>query len=104
MNKSTDSGFVSFFFFFLFFQARNIRNKPIVNRDPQNTRLAEMQNEIQVINLNLTQYLDFSVVGETGAFCLACSTGSSVPGSSPDRGRCVVFLGKTRTLTVPLFS
>ena len=47
-----------FFFFFsaychqhtwiILFQARNIRNKPVVNRDPQNTRLAEMQNEIQV--------------------------------------------------------
>ena len=32
----------------ILFQARNIRNKPVVNRDPQNTRLAEMQNEIQV--------------------------------------------------------
>lgn len=29
-------------------RARSIRNKPVVNRDPQNTRLAEMQNEIQV--------------------------------------------------------
>lgn len=69
-----------------------------MNRDPQNTRLAEMQNEIQVINLNLTQYLDFSVVGEAGAFCLACSTGSGVPGSSPGQGRCVVFSGKTQLL------
>ena len=65
-NKSTESGFVSFFFPF---QARNIRNKPIVNRDPQNTRLAEMQNEIQVITLNLTQYLEFSVAGDARAFC-----------------------------------
>ena len=70
------------------FQARNIRNKPIVNRDPQSTRLAEMQNEIQVINLNLTQYLEFSVVGEAGPFCLACSTGSSVPGSNPGQVFC----------------
>ena len=62
LNKSTDS-------FVAFFQARNIRNKPIVNRDPQNTRLAEMQNEIQVLNVNLAdilaQYLDVSVVGLT---------------------------------------
>ena len=36
---------------FVPFQARNIRNKPVVNRDPQNTRMAEMQNEIQVIQL-----------------------------------------------------
>lgn len=49
-----------------------------MNRDPQNTRLAEMQNEIQVINFNLTQYLGFPVVGEVGAFCLARSTGRAV--------------------------
>jgi len=34
-------------------RARNIRNKPIVNRDPQNTRLAEMQSEIQALREEL---------------------------------------------------
>jgi hypothetical protein len=29
-------------------QARYIKNKPIVNRDPQAAKLAEMQDEIQV--------------------------------------------------------
>ncbi|EDO49990.1 predicted protein [Nematostella vectensis] len=29
-------------------RARNIRNKPVINRDPQNTKLAEMQNQIMV--------------------------------------------------------
>ena len=29
-------------------QARIIKNKPIVNRDPQAAKLAEMQDEIQV--------------------------------------------------------
>ncbi|CAH3031197.1 unnamed protein product [Pocillopora meandrina] len=34
-------------------RARNIRNKPVVNRDPQNTRLAEMQSEIQALREEL---------------------------------------------------
>lgn len=34
-----------------YFQARNIRNKPVVNRDVQSIRMEEMQNEIQVITL-----------------------------------------------------
>jgi len=29
-------------------------------------------------------------------------SGSSGPGSRPSRGHCVVFMGKTLTLTVPL--
>ncbi len=33
---------------FLSLQARNIRNKPIVNRDPQSIRFEEMQTEIKV--------------------------------------------------------
>ena len=41
------------------------------------------------------QYLDFPVVRDAGACCLACSTGSSGPSSSPGRGHCVMFLGKT---------
>ena len=32
----------------------------------------------------------------------ALDSGASAPGSSPGRGHCVVFLGKTLTLTVPL--
>ena len=32
----------------------------------------------------------------------ALDSGWSGPGSSPARGHCVVFLGKTLTLTVPL--
>ena len=32
----------------------------------------------------------------------ALVSGTSIPGSSPGRGHCVVFLGKTLTLTVPL--
>ncbi|PFX25964.1 Kinesin-like protein KIF27 [Stylophora pistillata] len=34
-------------------RARKIRNKPVVNRDPQNTRLAEMQSEIQALREEL---------------------------------------------------
>ena len=35
----------------------------------------------------------------------ALDSGASAPGSSPGRGRCVVFLGKTLySLTVPLFT
>lgn len=37
--------------FIFYFQARNIRNKPVVNRDVQSIRMEEMQNEIQVITL-----------------------------------------------------
>ena len=36
-----------------------------------------------------------------GLMVSALDSGASVPGSSPDRGHCVVFLGKTLTLTVP---
>ena len=32
----------------------------------------------------------------------ALDSGASGPGSSPGRGQCVVFLGKTFTLTLPL--
>ena len=32
----------------------------------------------------------------------ALDSGASGPGSSPGQGHCVVFLGKTLTLTVPL--
>ena len=32
----------------------------------------------------------------------ALDSGASGPGSSPGRGQCLVFLGKTLTLTVPL--
>ncbi|XP_020621415.1 kinesin-like protein KIF27 [Orbicella faveolata] len=42
-------------------RARNIRNKPIVNRDPQNTRLAEMQNEIQALREELQRRRGSSV-------------------------------------------
>lgn len=46
-------------------RARNIRNKPVVNRDPQNTRMAEMQNEIQALREEL-QRRRGSSVGSTG--------------------------------------
>ena len=74
-----------------------------MNRDPQNTRLAEMQNEIQVINLNLTQNLGFPVVGDTGAFCLARSTGFSVPGSNPGWGHFVRACKTCYSRSVSLF-
>ncbi|XP_032223609.1 kinesin-like protein KIF27 isoform X2 [Nematostella vectensis] len=34
-------------------RARNIRNKPVINRDPQNTKLAEMQNQIMALREEL---------------------------------------------------
>ena len=37
-----------------------------------------------------------------GLMVSALNSGASGPGSSPGRGHCVVFLGKTLTLTVPL--
>ncbi|KAL9978810.1 hypothetical protein ACROYT_G016376 [Oculina patagonica] len=42
-------------------RARNIRNKPIVNRDPQNARLAEMQSEIQALREELQRRRGSSV-------------------------------------------
>lgn len=42
-------------------RARNIRNKPVVNRDPQNTKLAEMQNEIQALREELQRQRGSSV-------------------------------------------
>ena len=38
----------------------------------------------------------------SGLMVCAFVPGASGPGSSPDRGRCVVFVGKTLTLTVTL--
>ena len=46
-----------------------------------------------------------TLLGKRGDLIVsALDSGSSGPGSSPDRGHCVVFLGKTLTvtLTVPL--
>lgn len=42
-------------------RARSICNKPVVNRDPQNTRLAEMQNEIQALREELQKQRGWSV-------------------------------------------
>lgn len=51
IDRTNCSQILSVLLHIFYFQARNIRNKPVVNRDVQSIRMEEMQNEIQVITL-----------------------------------------------------
>ncbi len=39
-----------------YFQAKNIKNKPIINRDVESTRIAAMQTEIQALREELQRH------------------------------------------------
>ena len=68
--------------------------RPFINEGSK--PLEGSRTDLKLIILIITKYITLSRCGRRGGLMVsALDSGASGPGSSPGRGHCVVFLGKT---------